>query len=838
MNDSIDRRAMAIKLNKFDSTVFPDASRELGFVKIVKLHSLRLGSFAIAAITASLVSAQRPLSFNRDVRPILSDKCFFCHGPDDKHRSADLRLDQSEDAYESAIVPGSADESELVTRIFETDSELKMPPPETGKRMSDAEAAILRRWIDEGAKYEAYWAYVSPHDPLAADTNRSSLPGGLPAGVHPDAGPIDRLVRLGLSDQPLEPASRADRRVQLRRLYLDLTGLPPSYEQIADFVADESVDAYERRVDQLLASPGFGERLAEYWLDLVRFADTVGYHGDQIHNIAPYRDYVIDSINDNLPLDQFSREQLAGDLIENASVGQQIASGYNRLLQTTHEGGLQPKEYLAIYAADRVRNFSAVWMAATVGCAQCHDHKYDPYTAKDFYSLSAFFADVDEEAHFKNGTNSLPTRRDPEIDVLGRTDRLRLAQLESEIQAAESDSDQDRLAELNAQKEKINSRRQRTMITKAVTPRTVRFLPRGNWLDESGDQMQPAIPEFLGDIHQFAGLDSDQRPTRLDLAHWLFDVERGIGGLTARVFANRLWYLYTGRGISPTLGDFGGQGRPPTNPDLLDYLAGVLIETDWDIKATVRQMVTSETYRQSVVMDESRRSIDPYNDMAASQSGHRLPAETVRDAVLEMAGLLDHQVGGRSVRPYQPGGYYRHLNFPTRTYSADGGPLQWRRGLYTHWQRQFLHPMLKALDAPSREECTAERPRSNTPLEALALLNDPTFVTAAKSFAARILRESGESTLQDRATKARMMNLAMQIAIGRDANAAEQTALMQLLETEQLRFEADADACDQFIQTDNDVVIQWPSQTAQAQQAAWTSVARAVLNLHETLYRP
>lgn len=793
--------------------------------------------FALVILICGLssASAETPLSFNRDVRPILSDKCFFCHGPDDKHRAADLRLDQSESAHDVAIVPGQADQSEMIARIMERDADVQMPPPDSGKKISEQELEILRRWIDEGAQYEAFWAYVSPREISAADV--TEMPGGadLADGVRPAAGPIDRFVRTNLRVADLHPSPRADRRDQLRRLSLDLTGLPPTYEDIQAFIADERCDAYQRRVDQLLASPAFGERFAEYWLDLVRFADTVGYHGDQDHNIAPYRDYVIDAINDDMPLDQFGREQIAGDLLDKPTIEQQVATGYNRLLQTTHEGGLQPKEYLAIYAADRVRNFSAVWMAATMGCAQCHDHKYDPYTSKDFYSLSAFFADIDEEKHFKAGTNSLPTKREPEIDVLGRTDRLRRAAIDQAIKDAKADSDETLVASLEDQLRQIDSRKQRTMITKSISPRVVRFLPRGNWLDESGDVMDPGVPAFLGEIHAYAGLPSDARATRLDLANWLFDVERGIGGLTARVFANRLWYLYTGRGISPTLGDFGGQGRPPTNADLLDHLAGVLIENRWDIKATVRHIVTSETYRQAVIMDPARRQSDPYNDFAATQSGHRLPAETVRDAVLEMAGLLDHQVGGRSVRPYQPVGYYRHLNFPTRKYQPDSGPMQWRRGVYTHWQRQFLHPMLKALDAPSREECVAERPHSNTPLEALALLNDPTFVIAAKSFAARVLRESGQAAA---APVDERINLALRIAIGRDADADELAALTTLLESELARFESDRSACDEFLQTPPGVTVAWPVATPDVQRAAWSSVARAVLNLHETLYRP
>jgi hypothetical protein len=789
-----------------------------------------------ASLVASPASAEQPLSFNRDVRPILSDKCFFCHGPDDKHRSADLRLDHSEAAHESVIIAGSADESELIARLMDDDPDTRMPPPETGKRVSEKELGVLRRWIAEGALYEPYWAYVKPRQvivPDATKADRSDLPGG----VRADASPIDRLVREPLVDGPLEPAPRADRRTQLRRLHFDLTGLPPSYPQIESFEADQRADAYQRRVDSLLASPRFGEHFAEYWLDLVRFADTVGYHGDQDHNIAPYRDYVIDAINDNLPLDQFSREQLAGDLLDDPTIEQLVASGYNRLLQTTHEGGLQPKEYLAIYAADRVRNLSAVWMAATVGCAQCHDHKYDPYTAKDFYSLAAFFADVDEEKHFKNGTNALPTKRDPEIEVLGRTDRLRLAEIESAIRSAEADSDPQQLDSLRRSRDQIQERSLRTMITRAVEPRAVRLLPRGNWLDESGEVMRPAVPAFMGDVQEFARLPAEARATRLDLANWLFDVERGIGGLTARVFANRLWYLYSGRGISPTLGDFGGQGSPPTNPDLLDHLAGVLMESGWDIKATVRQIVTSDTYRQSVVVDPKRRSIDPYNDRASSQSGHRLPAETVRDAALEIAGLLDHQIGGRSVRPYQPDGYYRHLNFPTRTYRADSGPMQWRRGLYTHWQRQFLHPMLKALDAPSREECTAERPRSNTPLEALALLNDPTFVTAAKALAARILRETADTDGTLETIDARI-NAVMRRATGRAADADERAALTSLVRTESNRYSRDSRARTEFLKPQDDVTIPWPPESSEVERAAWSSVARVVLNLHETLYRP
>ena len=798
------------------------------------IRPVRATSIAVLLFFALLggSDAGRPISFNRDVRPILSDNCFACHGPDQQQRASELRLDQSESAHELAIVPGDSQASELIQRLISNDPDQRMPPADSGKHIEDEELEVLRRWIQEGAPYEAYWAYVAPKS-IDLTVGRSTDSNQ----VEPDQGAIDTLVRRNLSESELDPSPRAERRALLRRLSLDLTGLPPTYDEVRSFIADDSGTAYERQVDRLLASPAFGERLGAYWLDLVRYADTVGYHGDQDHNIAPYRNYVIDSLNDNLPLDQFSREQLAGDLLDNPSIEQQIASGYNRLLQTTHEGGLQPKEYLAIYAADRVRNFSAVWMAATLGCAQCHDHKYDPYTSNDFYSLVAFFADIDEEKHFKNGTNALPTRREPEIDVLGRTDRLRLDEIEAILRASSTEANTDRIEALKQERDAIQTRRLRTMVTKAIEPRTIRYLPRGNWLDESGPIMQPAIPEFLGEIKSIAELSGNERPTRLDLAIWLFDVDHGIGGLTARVFANRLWYLFSGRGISPTLDDFGGQGRPPSNPDLLDYLAGVLINSRWDIKATVREIVLSETYRQSVQVDQRRRQVDPELDFAASQSGHRLPAETVRDSVLELSGLLDHSIGGRSVRPYQPAGYYRHLNFPTRRYASDQGSMQWRRGIYTHWQRQFLHPMLKALDAPSREECTASRSRSNTPLEALALLNDPTFVIASKAMAARVLREVPTEDDSGSATAARI-NHAMRVALARDATSFEQDVLGNLFRDERLRYESDTQACKQFLETPDDVSIQWPADSSLIERAAWSSISRAILNLHETLYRP
>ena len=704
------------------------------------------------------------ISFNRDVRPILSDACFYCHGPDAAHRQADLRLDDESSAKEFAIVSGQPADSEVWLRIVSDDPEMRMPPPESGKKLAAGQQEMIRKWIREGAAYEPYWAYLPPKASLPPDVGESAWP----------RDPIDHFVLRQIQKQGLQPSEPADDATLIRRVTFDLTGLPPEPETLRRVLTDRSPAAFPRYVDQLLSSPAYGERMAAYWLDLVRYADTVGYHGDQDHNISPYRDYVIDALNQNMPLDQFTREQLAGDLLDDPTTDQLVATGYNRLLQTSHEGGVQPKEYLAIYAADRVRNFSAVWMGATVGCAQCHDHKYDPYTAHDFYSLSAFFADIDEAQHFDVGTNALPTNRPPEIVVVPPWDRSRLTRVETELaslQASDEDVPSPKRKALEKRRDQLLSRGRKTMVTRSIAPRKTRVLPRGNWLDDSGPVVRPAVPQFMpGIVHD------GRRTNRLDLANWLVDDTDGVGGLTARVFVNRLWYLMMGRGISSSLADFGGQGEPPTHPELLDQLAVDFIKSGWDVKAMLRRIVLTQTYRQSSVATREQLRLDPQNRWFARQSRFRLPAEMIRDNALSLGGKLVRQVGGRSVKPGQPKGYYRHLNFPKRVYQPDTDARRWRRGVYVHWQRQFLHPMLKALDAPSREECTAERPRSNTPLEALVLLNDPSMIRAAEGFAHRIV----EARLDRRQT----IRLAFRLATAREPSEQELQTLLDYFRTE------------------------------------------------------
>jgi hypothetical protein len=777
-----------------------------------------VGAAQLPGSSAAADDPPRAMDFNRHVRPLLSDKCFFCHGPDSAHRQADLRLDLESAAKEYAIVEGSPAESELMARVTSDDPELRMPPASSGKKLSDQEIQLLRNWIKQGAQYDAFWAYVPPR--------RHPVPEVHDQGW--SAGWIDRFVLARLESEGLVPSADADRVTLIRRLSFDLTGLPPTPEEVAGFVEDADRDAYEKVVDRLLASSRYGERMAMYWLDLVRYADTVGYHGDQDHSISPYRDYVIHAFNDNLPFDQFTQEQLAGDLLPSPTIDQRVATGYNRLLQTSHEGGVQPKEYLTIYAADRVRNVSSVWMGATMGCSQCHDHKFDPYTMKDFYSMVAFFADIDEAGHFSKGSNALPTARPPEISVLTRQQRQeverlerRKVDLEQNVNLEPAQRDKQR-KEIDQRLQQIQQTARRTMITLAIEPREIRMLPRGNWLDETGPVVDAAIPEFLGHLDT-----GGRRATRMDLAEWLTDVPQGVGGLTARVFANRFWYLLFGVGISRSLDDFGGQGEPPVHPQLLDNLAVEFYEKGWDVKQLMKTIVMSRAYRQSSLATVQLRADDPYNRLYARQSRYRLPAEVIRDSSLAIAGLLVEQLGGASVKPYQPSGYYRHLNFPKRTYRPHTDDRQWRRGLYVHWQRQFLHPTLKALDAPTREECTAERPRSNTPLAALALLNDPTFVEAARVFAARILTHGGDADQQ-------RLDFACLHALSRTPDRQERQLLLGLLDNRRRQYRQHEEAARQLIQTGLAPV---PKGIDEVDLAAWTSVARAILNLNETITR-
>ena len=627
-------------------------------------------------------------------------------------------------------------------------------------------------------------------------------------------------------------------------------------------MADETV------VNRLLASEHFGERLALMWLDAVRYGDTAGYHSDNHRDVWLFRDYAIAAFNANKPFDQFTIDQLAGDLLPNPTADQKVASGYNRLLMTTEEGGAQAKEYTAKYAADRVRNASNAWLGATMGCCECHNHKFDPYTAKDFYRFAAFFADVSETAVGRQAQTPIPTAQQTatlaalEADVARLKDVLAKTKLSDDGQAkweaeskkntkdlpkpvvealaieptkrtdahkksladhyrtiaAETAAARKDLTAATAQRDALVAAIPTTLVSMTAAPRTIRVLPRGNWLDETGEVVTPGIPAFLGAI------DKPARANRLDLAKWLVSPENP---LTARVFVNRLWKIAFGQGLVKNLDDFGTQGTFPSHPELLDWLATEFVRTGWDVKGILKIMVMSSAYRQSSAVPAADRKRDLGNVWLARQNRFRLDAEFVRDNALAVAGLLTTKVGGPSAKPYQPAGYWSYLNFPTREWQSDANTDQYRRGLYTYWCRSFLHPSLAAFDAPSREECTNERSRSSTPQQALVLLNDPTYVEAARVFAATILRDGGT-------TPAERMAFAYRRALSRPATPAELKVLSGLWEKHRAEFQADPASAKKLTAVG---VAPPPADKDLADLAAWTSVARVLLNLHEAVTR-
>ena len=813
------------------------------------------------ALGPLIAGAEERISYNRQIRPLLSDQCFACHGPDANKRKSKLRLDVREDAIKpaksgvAAIVPGKPDESELVARILApADDEDLMPPKKTHKSLSADQQALIRQWIAEGAEYQAHWAY---------------LPVVKPA-VDPAAGhPIDTLVAARQQTLGLTASAEADRRTLIRRLYADLHGLPAPPAEVEAFVRDSSPDAYEKLVDRLMAAPAYGERMAVWWLDLVRYADSAGYHSDKERNVSPFRDYVIAAFNDNKPFDQMTIEHLAGDLLPDATMEQKIGSCFNKLLLTTDEGGAQAKDYEARYLQDRVRAVGTVWLAQTWQCSQCHDHKFDPMLAKDFYSMGAFFADIEE------GIIAAPERGIPLFDEGGRKESAALEEDRAKLQAAYGEDTPELqvrieawgtaqvaagvaeewvkgFAKPNAErtpderkklrdayktkspefaaiktsldqvvgKQKALLDATRHCIVTRATPkkRTVRILPRGDFLNESGPVVSAAFPGYLP-----VPVIEGREPTRLDLARWLVSRDHP---LTARVLVNRLWKLYYGVGLSKSLEDFGLQGEMPLNEPLLDWLAAELMDRQWNVKDMVRLMVTSRAYRHTSVASVEQLARDPENRELTRQSRYRIEAEFVRDFSLATSGLLVRTIGGPSVKPYQPEGYWENLNFPPRTWQASSGEAQYRRGLYTWWQRMFLHPSMLSFDAPSREECAAERTRSNIPQQALALLNDPSFVEASRAMAGRVLKEA---TGDDDARIGWLWREVLQ----RSPTGSEQATLRALLDKHRSEFKADLPAAQAF----GKIATPAPADLDPVELAAWSSVTRVVMNLHEFITR-
>ncbi|RMG74831.1 MAG: DUF1553 domain-containing protein, partial [Bacteroidetes bacterium] len=649
------------------------------------------------------------IDFNFHVRPILSDKCFACHGPDADKREAGLRLDTKAGAFAAlkeapghyALVPGDLQASEVWHRISSTDPTAVMPPPESNLSLSAQEIEVLRRWIEQGAEYKPHWAFVPPVAAPLPKVRDEDWP----------RNEIDHFVLARMEQQGLSPNPEAGKAYLLKRLCFDLTGLPPSLEMQERFRADTRPDAYERLVDELLASPHYGEKMAIHWLDAARYADSHGYQDDGLRTMWPWRDWVIHAFNENYPYDQFLTWQLAGDLLPDATKETILATGFNRNHKITQEGGVIDEEYRIEYVTDRTNTFGKTFLGLTFECAKCHDHKYDPIPQEAYFSTFAFFDQVPEKGIF--GTIDASFADPPNMEI----------------------TDEDVAGILHFINKQDSQKLEVMIMQDSAGMRTTHVLERGLY-DAKGKLVTPGTPEAIlaFDTTRFA-------PNRLGLAQWMLAEDNP---LTARVYVNRLWQEVFGRGIVPTVGDFGMQGDLPSHPALLDWLAVDFRRSGWDIKRMMKQIVMSATYRQSAEVPADKLARDPENRYLARAPRLRLPAELVRDHVLASSGLLHPEIGGPSVKPYQPDGLWKAATSGRgllQEYLQDHGEDLYRRGLYTFIKRTVPPPHMLMFDASNRDQCEVRRLRTNTPLQALAMLNDPLVLEAARVLAERLMQE-------------------------------------------------------------------------------------------------
>jgi len=650
-----------------------------------------------------------------DVKPILSDRCYLCHGPDDGTREAHLRLDTKEGAYAAlsnvanqfAIVPGDTLSSQLVARITETDTERIMPPEDSNLSLNTYEKKVLIKWIDQGAVWKDHWAFVPP---VKADIPEV-------AATHQTVNEIDHFIFDKLKQQGLSPSEKASKEKLIRRVYFDLTGLPPNLDQIDAFLKNTTAHAYESVVDELLSSSRYGEHMAASWLDIARYSDTHGYQDDLERVMWPWRDWVISAFNRNIPYDDFVTWQLAGDLLPDASLEQIVATGFNRNHKITQEGGVIDEEYRVEYVLDRTNTVSKSLLGLTMECAQCHDHKYDPISQKEYFSFYGFFNKVNEKGRMDYG--EIPK---PNIKITPKE----IESVLSFINMPDSITEVDLMV----------------MRDDAPTRKTY-VLKRGAY-DAPGEEVTSGTPASV------LPFTDQYEKNRLGLAQWFFDEKNT---LTARVAVNRLWQQIFGSGIVATSSDFGNQGALPTHPELLDWLAITFREEGWDIKKMIKRMVMSNTYQQTTKTRPELLEKDPYNIWLARSSRDKLTAEMIRDNALAVSGLLVEKVGGPSVKPYQPPGFWAETTSGQglTEYIMDTGESLYRRSLYTFWKRTVPPPAMMTFDAATRDYCTVERQKTSTPLQALVMLNDPQLIEAAQTLAVQVLADDGH-TDQERIT--------------------------------------------------------------------------------------
>ncbi|AMV31878.1 Planctomycete cytochrome C [Pirellula sp. SH-Sr6A] len=752
-----------------------------------------LASIGFAATGSMGFGADGPLRFNRDIRPLLSEYCLACHGFDASKREAGLRLDTYEgataelDSGEIAVRPGDPDASELISRILSEDESSMMPPPESGKKLSREQKERLTQWIRDGAKYEPHWAFAKPE---------ASLPPTDPKQVGDFANPIDAFIYQKLEQQSIAASPRASAETLLRRVYLDLIGIPPTPTEIQDFQSDyasRGLKAYTERVEQLLENPHYGEKWGRWWLDQARYADSHGYSIDAPRSIWPYRDWVIQALNDDMAFDQFTLEQIAGDLLPQATSSQIVATGFHRNTQINQEGGVDPEQFRIESIFDRVATTGTVFLGLTVGCAQCHDHKFDPITQKEYYRLFAFFNNQDEPEHkiFPEGIDPAALKAERDSAMRSLDDKLRpLAESIEQWEKGLEKGEQEKLpkpvkdalkvetkkrnalhraslytASLQREKNSLQQEKEAETVDPAIRELQNRIVEidrelaagvstlvmkekpegRNTTVFIQGDftrpdePVQPGVPSVL---HRFA--PQSDKPNRLDLARWIVDRENP---LTARVLVNRVWQVYFGRGIVETENDFGLQSAVPTHPELLDWLAIDWMKGGWSLKSLHRRIVCSDAYTRSSLGRSDLIHVDRDNYWLAKQNRLRLDAELVRDVGLAASGLLSPKLGGPPVFPPIPDGVMTQGQVK-REWKVSQGEDRYRRGVYTFIFRATPPPSLNVFDAPEGNSSCTRRNRSNTPLQALTLLNDSAFVEFAQALSKIVEREGVEVAFQ------------------------------------------------------------------------------------------
>ena len=795
---------------------------------------------------ASAAAAQATVDYVRDVKPLLAQHCVPCHGA--KITKAKLRLDTAAfmlkgGASGPAIVPGKAQQSPLIDALTGANGFTAMPLNRPA--LSAKPVGLVAAWINQGAKAPAdevaddgtgrnHWAFKAPQRARVPAVSDATWP----------RNPIDHFILERLEQEKIKPSAQADAVTLLRRAYLDLLGLPPSPEEVDAFLADDRVDAYERVVDRLLASPHYGERWGRHWLDLARYADTHGFSIDGPREVWKYRDWVVDALNRDMPFDQFVIEQMAGDLLPGATAQQKIATGFHRNTLLNQEGGVDPEQFRVEAVADRVNTTATVFLGLTLGCARCHDHKFDPLSQREYFRLFAFLNNQSEETLTLSGPDAAAWRQavaariarleDEQngvlknyLDKVPAGDKATLEPILRLQPNERTESHKKTLAtffgkldtslksrfdEIAALK-KAASKAPTALVLQELAKERATFVHLGGDFTRKGDQVTPGVPAVLHGLH------GSGKPNRLDLAHWLVDPKNPLLG---RVTVNRLWQHYFGKGLVETENDFGTQGLPPTHQELLDWLATEFIKTR-SLKAMHRLIVTSATYRQASKARPDLAAVDANNRLLGRQTRLRLDAEIVRDSALAASGLLSRRIGGPSVFPPQPGGIYQftQVSFAWKT---SMGEDRFRRGLYTYFKRSAPYPALTVFDAPDGTSACTRRIRSNTPLQALTLLNDQAFLEMAQGLARRVLAVPG--------SERERLQLAFRLCLAREPRPAEARRLAQYLAEQLQEFQAAPDDARAFLQAD-------PADKGidRAQRAAWTAVARVLLNLDEFITR-